>query len=157
MNRVIIMGRLAADPELRRTANDVAMVRFTVAVSRYSKDNSNQTDWIDCVAWRSSAEFISRYFTKGKQILLEGSIKTGSYEDKNGNKRKSVDVIVDRAEFCGDKGNSGSGSSSGGGFSNAYGSAVGAPDDPFGGMSTSFESGSDDDFSVISSDNDLPF
>lgn len=157
MNKVIIMGRLAADPELRRTQSDIPVARFTVAVSRYSKENPNLTDWIDCVAWRSNAEFISKYFGKGRMILIEGSIKTGSYEDKNGNKRKSVDLLVDRAEFCGDKANSGGGSGSGGGFSNAYGAAPGSPSDPFSNMSTSFESGSDDDFSVIASDDDLPF
>lgn len=156
MNKVIIMGRLAADPELKRTQSDIAVVRFTVAVSRYSKDNSNQTDWIDCVAWRSTAEFVSRYFSKGKQILVEGSIKTGSYEDKNGQKRKTTDVLVDRVEFCGDKG-SGNSNDGGGGFSNAYGAAPGSSNDPFNNMSTSFESGSDDDFAIIASDDDLPF
>ena len=111
MNRVIIMGRLASDPELRTTANGISVARFTVAVSRYTKDSRGQTDWIDCVAWRGTAEIVERYFSKGKQILVEGSIKTGTYDDKNGNKRKSVDVVAERVEFCGSRDDSGEKSS----------------------------------------------
>jgi len=148
MNRVVLSGRLAADPELRRTPNDISVTSFTIAVKRpFSKD---ATDWIDCVAWRQNAEFISRYFGKGKMILLEGVLQTRTYEDKSGNKRKAVEVQVDRAEFCGDKG-SDSGGTGGGGFSGAYDLQ------PASELPVSFESGSDDDFSVIATDDDLPF
>jgi len=101
MNRVILMGNLGREPELKRTTNDIAVTSFSLAVKRpFAKDT---TDWIDCVAWRQNAEFISRYFTRGQQILIEGSVQTRTYEDKNGNKRKAIEVVVDRAEFCGDK------------------------------------------------------
>lgn len=154
MNKAILMGRLAADPELRRTPNDIAVISFTIAISRpFSKDGVQQTDWIDCVAWRQTAEFISRYFNKGKMIMIEGSIQTRTYEDKTGNKRKAVEVLVDRCEFCGDGNRNNTNAS--GGFSGAYGSPSTA--DPMQGMSASFESGSDDDFATISSDDDLPF
>lgn len=149
------MGRLAADPELKRTSSDIPFTNFTVAISRYSKEDPNRTDWIDCIAWRQSAEFITRYFGKGRMISLEGSIQTRTYTDKNGNNRKAVEVLVDRAEFCGDKGtNSGSYSS---GFSGNY--DPGSPP-PVSGQQTSaaaISSGSDDDFTVISDDEDLPF
>ena len=86
LNRAIIMGRLVADPELRQTPNGVSVITFTVAVDRnYSRDRERQTDFIDVVAWRQTAEFVSKYFSKGKMIIVEGSIQTRSYEDRNGN------------------------------------------------------------------------
>lgn len=103
MNNVIIMGRLVAEPELKRTPSDLSVTSFTVAANRMKgKDGTQIVDWIDCVAWRHNAEFICKYFEKGKPILLEGAIQTRTYEDKNGNKRKAVEVLVDHAEFCGD-------------------------------------------------------
>ena len=87
------MGRLVADPELRQTPNGVSVITFTVAVDRnYSRDRERQTDFIDVVAWRQTAEFVSKYFSKGKMIIVEGSIQTRSYEDRNGNKRRAVEV-----------------------------------------------------------------
>lgn len=103
MNRIILMGRLSADPELKRTPSDLPVTSFTVAINRpKGKDGTQNTDWIDCVAWRNTAEFICNYFEKGKLILLEGSLQTRSYEDKNGNKRKAVEVLVDHVEFTGE-------------------------------------------------------
>ena len=105
MNVVAIMGRLTYDPELKATHSGVSVLRFQIAVDRsYTpKNQERQADFIDCVAWRSTAEFISKYFHKGSMIALTGSIQTENYTDKNGNQRKSVDVVVNEASFCGSK------------------------------------------------------
>ena len=99
------MGRLTAHPELKATQSGVSVTSFTVAVERaYRKDSENKiTDFIECVAWRNTAEFISRYFNKGSMIAVEGSIQTENYTDKDGNNRKFVKVLVEKASFCGDK------------------------------------------------------
>ncbi len=103
MNRAIIMGRLVATPELRKTPSGVSVTSFTVAVNRrYTpKDGSDrQADFIDVVAWRQTAEFVTRYFQKGNMIALEGSIQTRMYTDKNGNNRKAVEIVADQVDFC---------------------------------------------------------
>lgn len=104
-NVAVVMGRLAADPELKHTPNGVAVTSFTLAVDRnYAKaGEERQTDWIDVVAWRGTAEFICKYFTKGRMISVTGSLQTRSYTDKEGNKRKRVELIADEVSFCGDK------------------------------------------------------
>lgn len=103
LNRVVLMGRLTADPELKKTTSDLSVLSFTVAVERnYSGNKDKQTDFINCVAWRQTAEFISRYFSKGKMIALEGSIQVRNYTDKNDNKRQAVEVLVSQAYFAGD-------------------------------------------------------
>lgn len=100
MNKAIIIGRLAADPEIKKTSNGIAVTSFTMAVDRpYQKDKEKETDWIDVVAWRSTAEFACKYFQKGSPIIVEGSIQTRFWEDKNGNKRKSVEIVADNVEF----------------------------------------------------------
>ena len=99
LNIVILMGRLVADPELRQTSNGISVCSFTVAVDRSRSKDEKQTDFIDIVAWRQSAEFVSKYFSKGKMIIVEGSIQTRTYEDKNGNKRKAVEVVADNMQF----------------------------------------------------------
>ena len=102
MNVVILMGRLTADPELRTTNNGVSVTSFSIAVDReYTKEK--QTDFINCVAWRNSAEFISKYFSKGQMIALRGTLQQNNYTDKDGNKRTSYNVVVDSANFCGGK------------------------------------------------------
>lgn len=110
MNKVILTGRLTADPELRQTQSGIASCRFTVAVDRkYADKNTGerQADFISCTAWRQTAEFICRYFAKGKMILVEGNLRTGSYPDKNHSDvtHYTTDVFVDNVEFCGDKSN----------------------------------------------------
>ena len=100
MNVVTIMGRLTADPELKTTQNGISYCRFTVAVNRYSKDGEDTADFISCVAWRSTAEFICKYFLKGSKIALSGSIQTGSYTDKDGRKVYTTDVNTDKVFFC---------------------------------------------------------
>lgn len=104
MNRVILKGRLTADPELKNTQSGVSVLSFSVAVNRrFSK--TNEVDFINCQAWRSTAEFISKYFVKGQEILLCGSLQVRSWEDDNGNKRYATDVVVDEVDFCGSKRN----------------------------------------------------
>ena len=101
MNNVSLIGRLTADPELRRTQSGLATTRFTVAVDRrFAKQGEEkQTDFINIVAWRQTAEFICKYFTKGQRIALTGSIQTGSYTANDGSKRYTFDVVADGVEL----------------------------------------------------------
>ncbi len=114
MNNVQIIGRLTADPELRRTQSGISSCRFTVAVNRkYKNKDTDQydADFISCVAWKQTAEFISRYFSKGKMIALQGNLRTGSFQDRNHPDvtHYTTDVFVENVEFCGDKGGNNSG------------------------------------------------
>lgn len=106
INNSVLMGRLTATPELKSTASGVPVTSFTLAVERsfVKQGEERQADFIDCVAWRNTAEFISRYFQKGSMIAVTGSIQTRNFEDKNGNKRKATEVLVSQASFCGGKG-----------------------------------------------------
>lgn len=112
MNKVVLVGRLTADPELRQTQSGIASCRFTVAVDRRFADKNTgerQADFITCQAWRQTAEFVSKYFSKGKMIALEGSLRTGKYQDKNHSDvtHYTTDVFVDNVEFVGGKNDSG--------------------------------------------------
>lgn len=102
LNKAILMGRLTADPELRKTQNGISVTTFTLAVNRnYTKSSEqSQTDFIDIVAWRNTAEFVSRYFVKGQLVAVEGQIQTRTWEDKNGQKRKSVEVVASEVFFA---------------------------------------------------------
>ena len=100
MNKVILVGRLTADPEFRQTQSGIPCCRFRIAVDRpKTKDGNQETDFIGCVAWRSTAEFVSRYFSKGKRIILEGQLRNNDYTDNNGVKHYSNEVLIDNAEF----------------------------------------------------------
>ena len=101
MNKVVLVGRLTAKPELRYTASNTAYARFSVAVNRNftNADGKREADFINVVAWRKQAETISKFFDKGNLIALEGRLQTGSYDDKDGNKRYTVDVALDNFEF----------------------------------------------------------
>ncbi len=102
INKVIIMGRLTADPELRQTTSGISSCRFSVAVDRgyKSKDTGErQADFINVIAWRQTAEFVSRYFSKGKMIIVEGSLRNNNYTDSNGTKHYSMDVQADNVTF----------------------------------------------------------
>lgn len=100
LNKVIIMGRLTADPELRQTTSGISNCRFRVAVNRpYQKDKERQTDFINCTAWRANAEFISRYFSKGMMIIVEGALRNNDYTDQNGVKHYNMDIQVDNVSF----------------------------------------------------------
>lgn len=101
LNRIIIMGRLARDPELRRTQSGVSVTSFRIACDRDFKSQSGEkeTDWIDVVAWRNTAEFVSKYFTKGRMAIVEGRLQTRDWTDKDGNKRTAVEVVADNVYF----------------------------------------------------------
>lgn len=105
LNRIILMGRLVADPELKSTQSGVSVAIFRIAVERnYTpQGQERQADFISCVAWRQTAEFISKYFAKGRMIALEGSLQSRNYEDKQGQKRTAYEVIVDHAYFADSK------------------------------------------------------
>ena len=148
LNTAIFMGRLTADPELRHTSSDTAVTSFTVAVDRsYVKTGAErQADFIDVVAWRSTAEFICKYFKKGQLIAIQGSIQTRSYEDKNGNKRKAVEVVADSVHFAEPKRDSA-----------ASGSTYHSRPDSMEPAAPAYSNGSVGDFEEIPSDDDLPF
>lgn len=101
LNHVTIMGRLTRDPELRRTGSGVAVASFTVAVDRdYAADGQQrEADFIDCVAWRQTGEFVSRYFAKGGMIVVDGRLQVRSWTDKDGNNRRSTEVVADNVYF----------------------------------------------------------
>ncbi|MBQ8119746.1 MAG: single-stranded DNA-binding protein [Ruminococcus sp.] len=121
LNRVILMGRITQDLDLRQTPNGTPVLTFNVAVDRgYAKQGEDkQTDFITCVAWQKTAEFISRYFGKGRMIDIEGNLRTRTYDDKNGSKHYVTEVYVDNASFTGEPKQSGSSASysSGGSYS----------------------------------------
>ena len=101
LNHIVIMGRLTRDPELRRTGSGIAVASFTVAVDRdFAQDGQEkETDFIDCVAWRQTGEFVSKYFTKGSMIVVKGRLQIRSWTDKEGNKRRSAEVVADNVYF----------------------------------------------------------
>lgn len=101
MNKVVLLGRLTAKPELRYTAQNTAYTRFTIAVNRRvaNQEGNREADFINVVAWRRTAEIIAQYFDKGRQICIEGNIRTGSYDDKDGNKRYTTEVVIDNFDF----------------------------------------------------------
>lgn len=106
LNHIVIMGRLGRDPELRRTQSGVAVATFNVAVDRDFKDKATgqrATDWITCVAWRSTAEFVEKYFAKGSQVLVAGRLQMRDWTDKDGNKRISAEVQAENVYFAGAK------------------------------------------------------
>jgi single-strand DNA-binding protein len=175
MNKVILVGRLVADPELRQTQNGVASCRIRIAVDRKFADKSTgerQSDFINCTAWRQTAEFISRYFSKGKLIAVEGSLRTGSYTDKNHPDvtHYTTEVYVDNVEFVGGKsesgGNGGNQNYNNGGYNNGgYNAgnngfqappAQSAPSQPAP-QNNDMSYGNLSDFEEILSDGDVPF
>ena len=126
LNKIIIMGRLTRDPELRHTQSGTAVASFSLAVDRDFKDKTTgekSTDFIDVVAWRNSAEFVSRYFTKGRMAVVEGRLQIRPWQDRDGNKRRSAEVVADNVYF-GDSKRDGDG---GGGYQGGY------PQDAYGG------------------------
>ena len=119
LNHITIMGRLTRDPELRRTGSGIAVASFTVAVDRDfgGRDGGEkETDFIDCVAWRQTGEFVSKYFTKGSMIVVSGRLQIRGWPDKDGNKRRTADVVADNCYYGDSKRSSDSGSSYGGGY-----------------------------------------
>jgi len=102
LNHIVVMGRLGRDPELRHTQSGTAVASFTLAVDRDFKDKDTgerTTDWIDCVAWRSTGEFVSKYFSKGRMAVVEGRLQIREWTDKEGNKRRSAEIIANSVYF----------------------------------------------------------
>ena len=154
LNKAILMGRLVADPELRRTGSGVAVASFRIAVDRdfSPKDGSERkADFITCVAWRQTGEFISKYFTKGRMIVVDGRLEMRDWNDRDGNKRTTAEVIVENAYFGDSKRDGDSGSSYGG---NSY-SAPAAPS--YGGYSAPAPAPASDFAMLEDDDAQLPF
>ena len=145
VNCAVIMGRLVADPELRTTGSGISVTSFTVAVDRRfnRQGEERQADFIDVIAWRQTAEFICKYFRKGSMIAIQGYIQTRMYEDKNGNKRKAVELVADNVSFCGSKSERGSSYARDDSFVNAQ-------------PAPSYSTADEGDFKEIPED-DLPF
>jgi single-strand DNA-binding protein len=152
LNKVVLAGRLTADPELKQTPSGVSVVRFTLAVNRRFSRNANggegeqQTDFITLVAWRQTAEFISKYFRKGSALCVTGSIQTRSWQDQQGQRRYATDVVVDEAMFV-DSRNEGT---------NAQGNSY-VPDAYNATPSFSSNQGAAPNFEELNTDDDLPF
>ena len=109
INRIVLMGRLTADPEYKQTPNGVAVATFSIAVDRnFVSNGERQTDFIPCVAWRAQADFVSRYFKKGSMIAVDGSLQTRKYTDKQGVNRTVFEVVIDQVSFTGSKAETGS-------------------------------------------------
>ena len=164
LNHIVIMGRLTRDPELRRTGSGVAVASFSLAVDRdfAPKDGGErETDFIDCVAWRQTGEFVSKYFTKGRMAVVSGRLQIRSWTDKDGNKRRSAEVVADNVYFGDSKRDNDGGNSSYSGNAyggNSYGSnAYSAPAPSYGGYSA--PSGAPaSDFAMLDDDGaQLPF
>ena len=151
MNKICLMGRLTANPELKTTSNGTAVTSFSIAVDRpyAGSDGSRPVDFIPCQAWRKTAEFISKYFGKGQMIALDGALQTRHYEDKNGNKRVAFEVVVEHAFFTGSKSQTQNASQQG---NNQAAQAAAAP------QSAPQQNGSTEyaDYDAIE-DDDLPF
>ena len=159
LNHIVIMGRLTRDPELRRTGSGVAVASFSLAVDRDfgGRDGGEkETDFIDCVAWRQTGEFVSKYFTKGRMIVVSGRLQIRSWTDKDGNKRRTAEIIADNVYFGdskrGNEGNAYGGNSFG---SNAYSSAPAAPS--FGGYPAPAGNPASDFAMLDDDDAQLPF
>ena len=148
MNVVCLLGRLTADPELRYTPNQVAVTNFSLAVDRrYApQGQERQTDFINIVAWRQTAEFVTKYFRKGQRMALQGTLQVRQYTDKEGNKRTAYDVVADNVFFAESK-------SAGGSGYGGYDSQIPAYAEPAPAFSTAAPS----DFEEIAGDDDLPF
>ncbi|MEE0110688.1 MAG: single-stranded DNA-binding protein [Oscillospiraceae bacterium] len=156
LNHIVIMGRLTRDPELRRTGSGVAVASFSVAVDRDFGRNENgekETDFIDCVAWRNTAEFVSKYATKGRMVVVSGRLQIRSWTDKDGNKRRTAEVVADNVYFGDSRRDNDNGGNAYGGSNNAYN----APAPSYGGY-TAPASAPASDFAMLEDDDaQLPF
>ena len=167
LNHITIMGRLTRDPELRRTGSGLPVASFSVAVDRDFGKNENgekETDFIDCVAWRNTAEYVSKYFTKGRMIVVSGRLQIRSWTDKDGNKRRTAEVVADNVYFGDSKrdnegGNAYGGNTYGGGYGNNNygGNAYNAPAPSYGGYSAPAAAPASDFAMLEDDDAQLPF
>ena len=163
LNHIVIMGRLTRDPELRRTGSGVAVASFTLAVDRdfAPKDGGErETDFIDCVAWRQTGEFVSKYFTKGRMAVVSGRLQIRGWTDKDDNKRRSAEIVADNVYFGDSRRDSESGNSS---YSNnSYGgnsssNSYSAPAPSYGGYSAPASAPASDFAMLEDDDAQLPF
>ena len=166
LNHISIMGRLVRDPELRRTGSGIAVTSFTVAVDRDfgGRDGGEkETDFIDCVAWRQTGEFVSKYFTKGSMIVVSGRLQIRNWNDKDGNKRRSAEVVADNVYFGESKRSSDAGSAYGGSTGSSYGNyapnngGYNAPAPSYGGYSAPASAPASDFAMLEDDDAQLPF
>ena len=167
LNHIVIMGRLARDPELRRTGSGIAVTSFRLAVDRdfAPKDGGErETDWIDCVAWRQTGEFVSKYFTKGRMAIVSGRLQIRNWTDKDGNKRSSAEVVADNVYFGDSKRDDHAGSAYGGYSAPAqnYGGSNGgysapAPAGSYGGYGAPASAPASDFAMLEEDDAQLPF
>ena len=167
LNHIVIMGRLARDPELRRTGSGIAVTSFRLAVDRdfAPKDGGErETDWIDCVAWRQTGEFVSKYFTKGRMAIVSGRLQIRNWTDKDGNKRSSAEVVADNVYFGDSKRDDHAGSAYGGYSAPAqnYGGSSGgysapAPAGSYGGYGAPASAPASDFAMLEEDDAQLPF
>ena len=159
LNVVAIMGRLAADPQLRQTTTGKNVASFRIACDRGRRDanGQSQADWLDVVAWDRTAEFVCKYFQKGSLIAIDGRLQSRSYQDKNGNNRKAVEIVADNVHFVESK-RSEEGDSYGQGGSYSRNDSY-APSRPaaFNEPASAYSSGTSGDFEEIPGDDDLPF
>ena len=152
LNVVALMGRLTADPELRYTQSNIPVTSFTLAVDRrYASGGERQTDFINVVAWRQTAEFVSKWFKKGQLVAVDGSIQTRKYQDREGNNRTAVEVVADHAHFADSKRDGGNGGYGGGYAQPGPGNAP-APQ-----AAPSYSNTDTGDFAELAGDDDLPF
>ena len=147
LNKIILMGRLTRDPELRRTGTGTAVTSFSLAVDRDFKSQSGEkeTDFIDIVAWRSTAEFVSKYFTKGRMAVVEGRLQIRDWTDKDGGKRRSAEVVADNVYFGDSKRD--------GGYSSGYSAAPAYKN----AAPSNFNAGGSDFAEIGEDDGELPF
>lgn len=143
LNKVMLMGRLTADPILRQTATNLSVTRFTLAVNRSyaKKDGTREADFFDIVCWRNTADFVAKYFAKGAQVVVSGSLQTRAWKDKEGNNRKTVEVVADEIFFADSKRDS----------TRTDSSPAPAMAEP------AYASDETDDFLELTSDDELPF
>ena len=154
LNVVAIMGRLAADPQLRQTTTGKNVASFRIACDRGRRDanGQSQADWLDVVAWDRTAEFVCKYFQKGSLIAVDGRLQSRQYQDKNGNNRTAFEIIANNINFAGSKASNGGAGSYAAPASNAVPQHPAAVE-----AAPSYSAGSNDDFAVIDDSEDLPF
>ena len=155
INRVVLMGRLAADPELKTTQTGISVTSFRIAVDRsYAKSGEErQADFFDIVAWRYTAEFICKHFRKGSLIAVDGTLQSRTYQAKDGSNRYVVEVVADNASFTGERRDSSAGS-----YGGSYGGSYSQPaPQPYQEQTPSYSNGSSQDFMEVQLDDDLPF
>ena len=161
LNHIVLMGRLTRDPELRRTGSGVAVASFTLAVDRdfAAQGAEKETDFVDIVAWRNTAEFVSRYFTKGRMAVVTGRLQIRNWTDKEGNKRRSAEVVADNVYFGESKrGNEGTSNYSNYGNSNGGYNSNPAPAPSYGGGYSAPAAAPASDFAMLEDDDaQLPF